>query len=183
MIATDLGRRVMHPAAFPKHATRKVSLTVFDNCLVKFSKSYEGVKNDGDGSFSYLFIIGSSHRSMLQISRKNLMFFLPVVCYCLKMHELDGISLMILYYQIFGLATLLFLVLQNGLPTHKRSRIIVTQFADCSWISQSVTARSVFCTIRRPQAQSHSLFINHTCQRATEPQHIQMFACFLRDYK
>jgi hypothetical protein len=56
MIAKDLGLRVQRPRFYPGTASRKVILAVFDNCLCKFGTSFEGVREDGDGSVSYLFI-------------------------------------------------------------------------------------------------------------------------------
>lgn len=39
-----------------KNYSKKVILTVFDNCLCKFPTSFEGIRGQGDGSESYLFI-------------------------------------------------------------------------------------------------------------------------------
>lgn len=47
MIASDLGNRVLR---YPQLGSRKVSLSVMDNCLVRFDTSFEGVREDGDGS-------------------------------------------------------------------------------------------------------------------------------------
>ena len=55
-LALDVGKRIEDPEHFPNSASRKVIAGVGDNCLVKFSRSYEGVKDEGDGSFPYLFI-------------------------------------------------------------------------------------------------------------------------------
>jgi hypothetical protein len=55
-VATDLGLRLQRPRNYSKSASPKVSLAVFDNCLCKFPTSYEGIREDGDGSTSYLFI-------------------------------------------------------------------------------------------------------------------------------
>ena len=56
MIASDLGRRIMLPSRYPENASRSICLAVFDNCLVKFGTSYEGIRGQGDGSLPYLFI-------------------------------------------------------------------------------------------------------------------------------
>ena len=56
MILADLGNRVMLPEYYPQSASRTVSLSVFDNCLVNFRTSYEGIRSEGDGSEAYLFI-------------------------------------------------------------------------------------------------------------------------------
>lgn len=53
MIATDLGRRA---EIFPAWASRAICIAVFDNCLIKFNTSYEGIRSLGDGSRPYLFI-------------------------------------------------------------------------------------------------------------------------------
>ena len=55
-IALDLGNRVQSPFHFPEWASRRIAIAVFDNCLVKFDTSYEGVRADGDGSRQYPFI-------------------------------------------------------------------------------------------------------------------------------
>lgn len=55
-IALDLGNRVQSPFYFPEWASRRIAIAVFDNCLVKFDTSYEGVRADGDGSRQYSFI-------------------------------------------------------------------------------------------------------------------------------
>lgn len=55
-IAFDLGNRIQRPGYYPPWASRKIALCVFDNCLVKFNTSYEGSREMGDGSWSYLFI-------------------------------------------------------------------------------------------------------------------------------
>jgi hypothetical protein len=59
MILTDLGIRVSLEQSFNNVNSKyssKVILAVFDNCLVKFKTSYEGIRDDGDGSRPYLFI-------------------------------------------------------------------------------------------------------------------------------
>lgn len=52
---TDLGMRISWPRNYPAAASLKVGLAVFDNCLCKFPTSFEGIREDGDGSVSYLF--------------------------------------------------------------------------------------------------------------------------------
>jgi hypothetical protein len=37
-------------------ASGQVILAVFDNCLINFKTSYEGIRDNGDGSRAYLFI-------------------------------------------------------------------------------------------------------------------------------
>ena len=55
-LALDVGKRIESPENFPSWASRKIIAGVGDNCLIKFSCNYEGCKEDGDGSFPYLFI-------------------------------------------------------------------------------------------------------------------------------
>jgi hypothetical protein len=37
-------------------ASGKAILAVFDNCLINFKTSYEGIRDNGDGSRAYFFI-------------------------------------------------------------------------------------------------------------------------------
>jgi hypothetical protein len=41
---------------FPAWASRALCIAVFDNCLIKFGTSYEGIRSTGDGSRACLFI-------------------------------------------------------------------------------------------------------------------------------
>jgi len=43
-IALDIGNRVQSPFYFPEWASRRIAIAVFDNCLVKFDTSYDGVR-------------------------------------------------------------------------------------------------------------------------------------------
>mmetsp|Transcript_37563 Transcript_37563/g.48586 ORF Transcript_37563/g.48586 Transcript_37563/m.48586 type:complete len:238 (-) Transcript_37563:995-1708(-) len=59
MILTDLGLRLSTKKVLledESKASGKVILAVFDNCLVNFKTSYEGIRDNGDGSRAYLFI-------------------------------------------------------------------------------------------------------------------------------
>jgi hypothetical protein len=56
LLLTDLGKRVQDIGSYPPWASRSVALCVCDNCLVKFSTNYEGCRDNGDGSWDYLFI-------------------------------------------------------------------------------------------------------------------------------
>ena len=55
-IAVDLGNRIQKALYYPSWASRKITLCVFDICLVKFNTSYEGCRDLGDGTWNYLFI-------------------------------------------------------------------------------------------------------------------------------
>ena len=56
LLLTDLGKRIQDIGSYPPWASRSVALCVCDNCLVKFSTNYEGCRDNGDGSWDYLFI-------------------------------------------------------------------------------------------------------------------------------
>ena len=56
LLLTDLGKRVQDIGSYPPWASRSVALCVCDNCLVKFSTNYEGCRDNGDGSWDYLFV-------------------------------------------------------------------------------------------------------------------------------
>ena len=56
LLLTDLGKRVEDIGSYPPWASRSVALCVCDNCLVKFSTNYEGCRDNGDGSWDYLFV-------------------------------------------------------------------------------------------------------------------------------
>ena len=61
-ILYDLGKRIRVKNLFLEETkgkpiySSKVAFTVFDNCLVNFNTSHEGIRSDGDGSQAYLFI-------------------------------------------------------------------------------------------------------------------------------
>ena len=56
LLLTDLGKRIQDIGSYPAWASRSVAICVCDNCLVKFSTNYEGCRDNGDGSWDYLFI-------------------------------------------------------------------------------------------------------------------------------
>jgi hypothetical protein len=59
MILTDLGLRLSTKKVLledESKASGKVILAVFDNCLINFKTSYEGIRDHGDGSRASLFI-------------------------------------------------------------------------------------------------------------------------------
>lgn len=53
MIAADLGHRALRN---PEWASKKLSFSVMDNCLVNFKTSFEGIREQGDGLRSYLMV-------------------------------------------------------------------------------------------------------------------------------
>lgn len=53
MIASDLGHRAMQ---YPEWGSKKLSLSVMDNCLVNFRASFEGIRNQGDGLTAHLMV-------------------------------------------------------------------------------------------------------------------------------
>jgi hypothetical protein len=53
MIAADVGHRALRN---PEWASRKLSFSVMDNCLVNFKTSFEGIREQGDGLRSYLMV-------------------------------------------------------------------------------------------------------------------------------
>ena len=48
-LALDLGQRIQLPRNYPGNASRLIGIGTFDNCLMKFLTSYEGVRSGGDG--------------------------------------------------------------------------------------------------------------------------------------
>ena len=55
-LALDLGQRIQLPRNYPGNASRLIGIGTFDNCLMKFLTSYEGVRSGGDGNVNYNFV-------------------------------------------------------------------------------------------------------------------------------
>ena len=97
-IALDLGNRVQSPFYFPEWASRRIAIAVFDNCLVKFDTSYEGVRADGDGSRQYLLAPPVGGRTAREWSRAE-----PrVLVYGWVARKTVQFTVIILYTQVFG---------------------------------------------------------------------------------
>ena len=68
MIASDLGNRVLR---YPQSGSRKESLSVMDNCLVRFDTSFKGVREDGDGSQVCYMVTGARQQYRLREQNRN----------------------------------------------------------------------------------------------------------------
>lgn len=55
-LALDVGERVCNRARYPAWASKKVVMGAGDNLMIKFQTNFEGLRQEGEGNYAYLFI-------------------------------------------------------------------------------------------------------------------------------
>ena len=99
MITTDLGRRA---EMFPAWASRALCIAVFDDCLIKFGASYEGIRSLGTGVEYVYLLIGLLCLSKLKMYRHHCKPLLLKVFFLFMFILKSAFKHFCIYFQISG---------------------------------------------------------------------------------